>query len=373
MVIVAISFFLLLLLSVSAGAEANRSVSVKPILPNNQHDLSATYYDLRVIPGQEQELELKITNPSDTDQRVMLQINDATTNDLGDIDYSNRTTVIPRDSTLKTSLKDIATVHSEMWIPAKETKTAIVKLKVPKDQFDGMILGGIKVVSHEEKTTKSSEMQGGKVYIVAVKLTENDEPIAAELDLVKMISTQGSGEQVVKATIQNSQPVNLEDIEYSAKIYTKDSNELIHQTKVTGYQMAPNSSFTWNIKNDQQKLQVGNYNIYVSAKSLDTNQEWQWEKELEIVDLVKQEESNSFSHSGSENMLMYMIICVGLTVVLLVFLLVWLILRRRKERRYKEAVYYRNKRKNNNESFSKNKLPRKNKRRRKHITNSYQE
>ncbi|MDA9471069.1 DUF916 and DUF3324 domain-containing protein [Enterococcus sp. 5H] len=339
--IVMLGFFLLLFVSVVVKTERCLAVSVQPILPKNQHNVEATYYDLRVTPGQEQELKLELINTSDVEQKVVIQINDATTNEKGDIDYSDRTSVAAKDDSLNISLKDIATTDPEISVPAKETKIATVRLKMPKDQFNGMILGGIKVISFEEKNTDKHEE---KVYIVAVKLTETDVPVKAELDLLKLSPSQISGENVFKATIQNNQAINLEDIEYVAEVYTKESNELVQKTKVTGYRMAPNSTFIWTVKGEKQAFQSGKYKIHLTAKSQDTNQEWQWDEDVEFAQIKEEKNGNSIMGTDKKHLMFYTIISVITFVFLLVLLLVLLILRKRKEKRYKEAIYYEKKR-----------------------------
>lgn len=339
--IMMLGFFLLLFVSVGGITEKSLAVSVMPILPENQHNVEATYYDLRVTPGQEQELKLELINTSDVEQKVAIQINDATTNEKGDIDYSDRTSVVPKDDSLDTSFKDIATTDPEIRVPAKETKIATVRLKIPKDQFNGMILGGIKISSFEEKKTDKKEE---KIYIVAVKLTETDVPVKAELDLLKIAPSQKSGENVFTATIQNNQAINLEDIAYVAEVYTKDSHELVQKTKITGYRMAPNSTFIWTVKGEQQAFQSGEYTIHLTAKSQDTDQEWQWDEHVEFIQIKEEKNSGSIVSTDKKYLLFYTIISVMTLVFLLVILLVLLILRKRREKRYKEAVYYEKKR-----------------------------
>lgn len=350
---VMLGFFLLLLITMISKAEVGFAISVKPILPKNQHNIQATYYDLRMVPGQEQELKLELVNTSDKEQKITLQINDATTNDAGDIDYSDRSKYVPRDQSLKVSLKDIATAESEMIIPAKKTVIATVHLKMPKGQFNGMILGGIKVVSSKNDSSDINEKQSKKAYIVAVKLTETDTPVEATLDLVEILSSQESQESdetVIKAIIQNNQAVNLENIEYIAKIYKKKSDKILHQTNVTGYQMAPNSSFAFTVADEEQGFQTGEYQVHLIAKSKETNQKWEWNKAFEITKKATEENKVGASATGSDkdNSLFYTIIFVITFVLLLVLLLLLLILRKRKEKKFKEVMQYRKKKRERN-------------------------
>lgn len=344
LVILVIVFFILSLSFMFIGTEIGLAVSVKPILPENQHDPEVTYYDLRMNPGQEQALQLELTNTSNRQQKVTMQINDATTNEIGDIDYSDRSKIVSRDESLETSLKDVATVESELTIPANKSMTATVHLKMPKQRFDGMILGGIKVVSAEKSIEpREAVPEEKKTYIVAVKLTETDVPVVAKLNLLGVVSETNLGKKAIKATIQNDQAINVEDIEYIAKIYKKNSDKIIHQAKVTGYRMAPNSSFTFHIAEEKQVFQDGTYQIHLTAKSKATNQEWEWDKEFKITKNEEKKTTNTAIGSDKSNLMLYITICVMTLSALLIFLLVLLISRKRKEKRYVEALYQKKK------------------------------
>lgn len=347
LIVVVIGVFLLSGIVMMVKANTAWAVSVKPILPKNQYDSEVTYYDLRMIPSQKQNLQLELTNTSDTEQRVTIQINDATTNDDGDIDYSDRSKITPRDKSLKLSLRDVASVEPETTIPAKKTARVTVQLKMPETKFDGMILGGIKVVSSakEKDTFKADDKnkQGTKTYIVAVKLTETDEPIEAKLNLLSVVPSENSSRNTIKATIQNDQAINLEEITFTAKVFQKGSDKLLAQTELTGCRMAPNSNFSFTIEEEKKEFQEGLYQIHLTAKSEATNQEWEWDKELEIKNPTEKKAKSPKYNSEKDKITVYIIICVSTFILLLVFLIILLITRNRKERRYKEALSHRKK------------------------------
>ncbi|PZL72156.1 hypothetical protein CI088_11145 [Enterococcus plantarum] len=367
LIVVMIGVFLLLLIAMTTKSQTGLAVSVKPILPKNQHNSEATYYDLRMVPGQKQDLKLELTNTSDKEQKVVLQINDATTNDAGDIDYSDRSKIVPRDKSLSLSFKDVASGEAELTIPAKKKVTTKVHIQMPEEQFDGMILGGIKVVSSENgieaQESNNNQKQSKKTYIVAVKLTETDTPVVAKLNLVEVNYLKESNQNSIKATIQNDQAINLEDIDFTAEVYKKNSDKVFTKTKVNGYRMAPNSTFTFIINDEKQEFQTGKYQIDLTAKSKATNQEWKWDKELEITKSEDKRVDHSAAGSEKEKIMLYTIICVITFVLLLLFLLLLLILRKRKENLYEEALSYkRKKREQNNKNIQRKKKVKRKKR-----------
>jgi len=347
-----IGIFLLSLTALLIGSKTGMAISVKPVLPKNQHNPEATYYDLRMTPGQTQDLKLELINTSDKEQQVSLQINNATTNESGDIDYSDRSKIVGRDKSLEIALQDIATAEPELVIPANKTIVATVRLKMPEHQFDGMVLGGIKLVSaekiNEEKEANTKKNQAKKTYIVAVKLTETDTPVEAKLNLLELTASGESSRNSLKATIQNERSMNLEDIEYVAKVYEKGSDKILQQSRLTGHRMAPNSSFTFMIDGEKQGFQARNYKIQLTAKSHATNQEWKWDKELEITKNENKKNAASNINSEKKHIMLYTIILIITFVILLLLLLILLISRKRKEKRYEEILYQKKKKRDRN-------------------------
>ena len=81
--------------------------------------------------------------------KVKININNGTTNNNGITDYSGSG---KKNATLKVGFTDVATVESEdVTIPAKSAVDVPVTIKMPETQYDGQILGGIRVTSAEVK------------------------------------------------------------------------------------------------------------------------------------------------------------------------------------------------------------------------------
>ncbi|GGC96275.1 DUF916 and DUF3324 domain-containing protein [Enterococcus wangshanyuanii] len=333
LLIMKISFFVGLCLTIIT-TETSFAVSIKPILPNNQSDSGATYYDLRMKPGQEQELKLEVSNPSDIEQELAIELNDATTNLSGDIDYSDRSKQVTRDKSLTVSFKDIAQAESKTVVPAHEKRIITVQLKMPPEQFDGMVLGGIKISSIESRQSQSNDQGRKKIYIVAVKLTETDTPVMANLNLLQVLPKKADGKQTLQVTVQNDQAVNIEELEYTATITEQDSDTVLYQTKQSNYRMAPNSSTTFIIADEVNALKpTGRYSLQLTVKSKDTDQEWKWDKGFEIAKEAETHQKNS------NHLMIYIVICSITLVFLFIFLITLLLLRRRRQRQYEAALY----------------------------------
>ncbi|AQP53443.1 hypothetical protein CBF34_08045 [Vagococcus penaei] len=257
------------------------AVAVNAILPENQRNKEVTYYDLQVTPEQKQELEFELINSSKKSQTVQLQINNATTNDLGNIDYSDRTQNLARDTSLKIALTDIAEIPNEVVVPANSQQIVKIKLTIPKEPFEGEILGGIRVTTLDEDTEGDASAQmtiKNKVaYTIGLSLTESDEPVKVALDLIDVKPVIGQG---IQATIQNSQPLVIDGITYHAKVTKKGQQRIIYQTTVENYRFAPNSTVNLLIDGNQESLQAGIYDLTIKATTKKPEGTWTMKKEF---------------------------------------------------------------------------------------------
>jgi len=74
-------------LMTTAQAE-NLNYTVSADLPKNQLNSKVSYFDLKVTPGQTQDLTIQIKNSDNAAHKYVVTPNRATTNDNGVIDYS---------------------------------------------------------------------------------------------------------------------------------------------------------------------------------------------------------------------------------------------------------------------------------------------
>ncbi|WP_265455813.1 DUF916 and DUF3324 domain-containing protein [Enterococcus sp. HY326] len=345
-------FFLVLLFvswpQLAQAASDNLQVSVKAILPENQAS-DVTYYDLRMTPGQQQDLELQLTNSSDQEQTVSLTITNATTNSTGSIDYSLRGEEYERDNTLQIGMSDLVTVPETVTVPANSTVSTQLSVKMPEESFDGMILGAVRVSLPEDEESETADSGSGVsiknqiAYTVGLKLQETDTEVPAELDLLNVAAGQTSGRNAVLVTLQNNQANVLEDITYSAQVYRDGSDEVLHEANVTGYRFAPNSHFDYVISWEGQRFQAGTYRLRMTADSEATGQHWEWDQTFEITADEAKKLNESAIDLDEDNTLLYIII--GLSILGLVILLIVLLvyLKKRKDRRRREEALRRRK------------------------------
>ena len=317
-------------------AEEGLSTSMRAILPENQRNKEVTYYDLRMEPGQKQELELELTNPSDKDELISLEINDATTNDVGAFDYTNRGNDYTRDASLKLSVTDIATIPEEVLVKANSKENVKIKLEMPEEEFSGLIVGGIRITQSEtkdkEKSTGNMEIKNRVAYTVGMTLSESDEEVRADLDLKKAFASQTNGRNVIKGNVQNSEAQPLEAITYIGKVTKKGSKTALHESRVQNYRMAPNSNFNFDVSWNNEAFKAGKYTYYLTAESKETGQKWDWEKDFTIKSDEAKRLNNSAIELQKDNKNLYIIL--GVLLFLLVVLCGFVYIQMKKNKKY---------------------------------------
>ncbi|WP_088809375.1 MULTISPECIES: DUF916 and DUF3324 domain-containing protein [unclassified Listeria] len=306
-----------------ADAASTMNFSVTAVIPDNQIDKSKTYFDLRMKPGETQALEVVVTNGLNRTITIESHANTAVTNDNGIVDYSN--TKPNLDKSLKTPFSEIAKMDEEITIPANGTKTVKVNVTMPKEEYDGQILGGLHFTEKLDKESETEE-EGVQIknlyaYVIGVLLTENDTEVKPDMQLGDINPAQINYRNVLKANLQNTQPVILTDLEVKARVTKKGRDKTLHETNKKNMRLAPNSNFNYGINWENQEFKAGKYTLHMTAKS--NENEWKWTKDFEI----KGDEAKALNNKAVElekDYTMWLIlgaVLLGIILLILVFLL----------------------------------------------------
>ncbi|MGX7265088.1 DUF916 and DUF3324 domain-containing protein [Enterococcus crotali] len=265
----------------SASADT-MAYSVKANIPENQIDKSKTYFDLKMTPGQKQDVSLTISNSSKEKVTIIITPNIAVTNQNGVIDY-NQEKVKP-DASLKTPITDIISDKQKVTLEPQETKDVVFTLQMPETPFDGTILGGFYVTKEatekEEKDSESVQIKNRYSYVIGIQLRENEQAVKPVLQLNDVKPTLQNYRTAISANLQNTQATIINDLEVEAKISKKGSTEVLYETTKKDMSMAPNSNFYFPIMMDNQPLKAGKYTLRLSAK--DKTEAWKFEQDFDI-------------------------------------------------------------------------------------------
>ena len=248
---------------IMAATQNQAGFYVHAILPDNQLDDKLSYFDLRIAPNQTQDLEIEITNQLDTDITIAIDTISASTNRNGIIDYK---TPDIRDETLLIPFSTIATVSKKtLLIPAMSSKIATIRITIPDDSFDGVILGGLVFTRQDDENTKSSASAANATivnnifsYVIGVKLSENDIEVLPEFELAQITATTVNYHPAFIHAIRNTKAVIAKGM--TLDISVKDTKGIVvAQASHTNIDMAPNSIMDLSVVPDSGQIKPGDY------------------------------------------------------------------------------------------------------------------
>lgn len=262
------------------GSESDVGFSVRAIIPKNQIDPMKSYFDLKMKPGQKQVIKIQVFNSSSQEETIEMDITFATTNRNGLIDYSE-TDSKRKDESLKFPLTEIAkTENREIVIPAGKSKIVPITISLPKQKFNGVILGAAhfkkQLKETNEHSTSGVEIKNQYAYVVGIKLTETTEEVLPDLHLKYIQPKLINYRTAVVANIQNSEAVIVENMDVTAKIYKKGSIKLLYSTNKQDLNLAPNSNFEYPIDLKNDPFKPGTYRL--KMKSIIGTQIWEWDE-----------------------------------------------------------------------------------------------
>ncbi|ANJ70112.1 MULTISPECIES: DUF916 and DUF3324 domain-containing protein [Latilactobacillus] len=329
------TFGLMLMVSHQPVQAEKVTYSVTPVYPDNQTDTELGYYDLKVTPGQKQEVGVRVQNSGTKPITVDVTPTTATTNENGLIDYTGTNT--KRDSSLKYSFSDMMSGAQRVKVPANGEQTVTFDLTVPNESFKGLVLGGFYISQvPKSQVDQALERKGGATltnqysYILAAKLTESDEMVHPSLRLNKVKAGLINSHTAVLANVQNVKANSVGKMVVKGEIRKVGSNKVLYQNKRSDLEMAPNSNFNYGIDLKNQPLKAGKYNIKLRVTS--NKGSWLLSKNFEITrQEVAKYNDKAVELPENNNWWLYVIIGIMIVIILLLIILLW-----RKSRKDKE-------------------------------------
>ncbi len=326
-----------------ASEAAEFNFAVTPQIPDNQIDKSKTYFDLQLDPDQRQELTVNLRNDTDQEVVVETQINSATTNSNGVVEYGENS--IEPDSSLTFNLKDYVDAPSEITLAPHSQNAYTLDVHMPNEVFNGILAGGITFQEKQaEETAASTEDSSGLAikneysYVVALLMRQTTDNSTPDLKMENAGVDQVNARNLIYGNLQNPNPVYLNQLAANMTVTEAGSDEVIYQLSKQDMQMAPNSNFNMGLPLNGDRLSPGTYVLKVDAYGQkDDNGEfiftsegdqaenyrynWQLEQEFE----VKADEARKLNESDVtvKQDYTWIYILAGILILLLIGLFIW--------------------------------------------------
>ncbi len=301
-------FLSVVLLSKPMITDADETVgfSYENIIPQNQvKETTGNYFDLKVTPGETQEIQTKVTNETKKNKKIKISINNATTTSSGEINYSS--SKIKLSDKAEYTLSDVMDGPSQIDLKPEETKMVTFKLSIPKKKFDGYILGGVhlkEIMQEEDKSVQtSSGIKNEFAYVYSVRLREENKKIKPNF---KGLSSNYES-NYISVSFQNEVPLMIKELMVEMVIMSEKSDEILAEKKVKDYQMAPYSSIVIPFDKPFEGNKGETYRT-ITKVSLD-GQKWEFESKVKLGEGVpKVKNRMNTSRAKKTNWLFFIIL-----------------------------------------------------------------
>ncbi|MBO0471767.1 DUF916 and DUF3324 domain-containing protein [Enterococcus sp. DIV0242_7C1] len=322
----------------SAGATG---FTYQVIFPENQNSDSG-FFDLRMVPGQKQTVEIALKNPSDKEIKVNAKLTGARTNSNGIIEYGPNK--FSADKSMKYEFTDIVKTTESVKIKPKSEENLKLNITMPETEFDGIILGGIQL--QRESNDEQAVDNGGTMvinkyaYVIGMRLKETDRELPMDMTFVKAYASSPDFRNTVTIDLGNTQAAVLKDLTVEAQIMGEKSDTVLYESKKNKMRMAPNSILNFQVGMAGEAMKAGNYRAHVIATS--GEKRWEWTEKFKIT----QEEADKFNkeavglvqNQGIDWKLIAMIVGGVVVLVAVVFIVIRIVMNKKtkaKKRRKK--------------------------------------
>ena len=260
--------------------------TVMPELPDNQRNNGNSYFDLKVSPGQQQVIEITISNRSESEILVLVEVITASTNGSGGINYTSKGDIL--DESLKYSFEDIATIpESHYAVPAEGSIQVPISLNIPEDPFDGTILGSIRVLREatEEERAAAGAIVNQYAYVTAVRLVQDEiaaDAIVPDFALGEVTAQLVNYRAAITANVRNPLPIVIKEASASAKVFPKGEKEAIFEQSMAVVDFAPNSIFPFSLVDEAgYGIAAGDYTALITIEY--KGESWLFERDFTIA------------------------------------------------------------------------------------------
>ncbi|MGG5302774.1 hypothetical protein IGK16_000359 [Enterococcus pernyi] len=329
--IVLLMVFVSLLAPMRVGAEEGTlNFYVTPEFSNNQKSGNDRYFQLTLPPDATEKLTLKLQNANAEAKKIKITPHTAYTNVMGVVEYGQDAE--KADSTLKHSLDELIEQPEIIELAGNETKTVTLDLNMPKEEFEGLLAGGLRVSEVKEEATEETSNEEGVAiqndfaYIIGVVVSNKQDAVQPDLDLLDVFADQLNYRNVISANLQNFTPTFVNRLEVEATVQKAGEEEILYQASQEQMQMAPNSNFNFPISLEGDRFRSGDYVLKMTARS--GEEEWEWERKFTIeADEARALNQQDVTIDTSIN---WWLVAAVILILFLLLIIVWLLIKKQR-------------------------------------------
>lgn len=318
----------------TSGTEENPAGFIYEVVKPENQNSEASYFDLRMKPGQKQTVTIRLKNIGSEDEELSVKLNGAKTSSNGVINYGPNE--IENDASLKFDFADIVKGPETVKLPAGKEAELKLDITMPEEAFDGMISGGIQLQSLTDEGQKQGMITNKFAYIIGMVLTENDKAVSSDLKFNKAYAGLSNYRNAIFIDFSNVRPKYMEEMTTDVAILPKDSEEVLYEQKQTGMRMAPNTKIDFPVSLNGEEMEAGDYRAKVTVTSGD--EKWEWLEDFTITQKQADEYNEKDVGLVQDRSLDWKIVAMIVAAVMVVALIIFLIIRKvREDKRVKQS------------------------------------
>lgn len=311
---------------------ADAGYEVIPVRSKQQANQAVTYYDFKLMPGQQTAITVNIKSTSDKPITIATTVSKATTNINGVVEYKsfkqNKSSQLPFDIG-----QIVTTEQHQIKLQPGEVKPVTYQIKLPDQAFDGEVVGGLNFLKKADQTiTSAGHGMGVKneyAYTIALVLHGQHPITQNQLRLDQITTSQINNRNVISLPLNNSTAAFLNKVATQVTIYRKGQTQARYTQGNTNGQIAPNSIYALPVRIGDTKFKAGSYTAKVKVTSKE--QHWQFTQDFTITGKQARHYNQKAVVKADDTWLSISLIVIGIgLVIILVGVILW-----RKQRKIK--------------------------------------
>lgn len=254
--------------------------TVKSNIPTEQKDQSISYYDVKA-DQKIGEITATVSNKTDKPIKVAVRVDNASSNPTGIVDYVSSPNKPIKEVPFK--FKEVVTPEKDVIeLAAQETKVARFKMNYPKDDFKGIVAGGLffQEVQEKKEAAKATGVQNTFSRSIAV-LLRGEKETDYHLNLTEAKPDLYTYKPAVIAKLTNTSGKFINHTTIKSKIMKKGQKEALYTKEDKEFQLASYADLNYPIVLEGDELKPGKYTLAMNVKADD--EEWSFEKDFEIT------------------------------------------------------------------------------------------
>ncbi|GAJ27196.1 cell surface protein precursor [Liquorilactobacillus sucicola DSM 21376 = JCM 15457] len=304
--------------------------TVAAVTPPNQFNKNASYFDLKVTPGQAQDISVQIQNLTSAQKKVTVYPNTGYTSNAGVEAYDKNK--LNRLSRAPFLLSEILGRPQKIILAPHETKTLTFSLKMPQQKFHGILEGALYFLDDQTSAAQQTNQKGMTIrnrYALALGIVLREDtqtPVAPKMKMNKIsagIQDTANFSAATKVNLENTRPAMIKRLQLVGEISRRAGSKVLYRSTQKNLGMAPNSNFDYSINWRNDSMKVGRYHMHLTATS--GKYKWVFDRNFNIN---RAEASNVNKKANIERNWTWLWILLGALLVLLIFLLAFFIGRR---------------------------------------------